>query len=506
MTTQVPPQTPENQYIAVAGQTVFDYTFLIFSNQDITVKRNNITLSLNADYSVSDVGVTDGGEVTLVDPVNEGDIITLFRDMQIKRDIDYQESGAFRADTVDNDFNRIILLLQQLNQGNSKALKLSDSDDLTGVNLPLLIPEKSIRASKALGFDATGNPTPINLVSEGTSDAALIAYETPLGFVVSVKEALDGVTYYSLNQYIVAVDNGTADNYQLTNYFQIPFVPVNTYAYTTGATLLFEPTNANLTTSPTVNLENLGNIPLKNKGGVDFQPGEIDPSRGFYTFIKRPAFFELLEVSIEQVDGSDIDDGTVTPEKISLTEGFTLVGNSSNEGSEQLFKKWQTLVPPTQVLSATTEIEITGIPDTADEIVITTWNFESNTQAIINLQAGYGSTPTYLETVGDYIGSSVFVAPNTGDSRDWDTSTSARFVAYSDSFGVASGTITFRRTGGTWTIASNGNLYTGSDRYYNHNGAGIINESSLVGSLSAVRLLPESGNISGGFYSCTYFG
>ena len=122
---------------------------------------------------------------------------------------------------------------------------------------------------------------------------------------------------------------------------------------------------------------------------------------------------------------------------------------------------------------------------------------------VVDLQAGYGVSPTYLDQAGDYIGKSVFV-PSSSGLRDWDAATSARFVAYASSSGVASGTITLRRTGGTWTIASNGSLFTTT--YFNHNGAGIINQSSLLESLSAIKLLSEAGNIAGGFYSCTYFG
>ena len=66
--------TSRNQYTATSGQTVFAYTFEIVDKDDIVVLKNGTTLSEGTNYTVSNVGNDNGGNVTLTVGATAGDI------------------------------------------------------------------------------------------------------------------------------------------------------------------------------------------------------------------------------------------------------------------------------------------------------------------------------------------------------------------------------------------------------------------------------------------------
>ena len=154
MTIQVKDQTPRDQYVATSAQTVFPYSFQIFVSGDITVEQNGTILTLATHYTLSGVADIDGGNVTLVTGATTNDIITVYRSMAYSRDTDYQNSGDFLAETVDNDYNRLWLALQQSREGVSRSLQY----DVTDTFSTNLLPVKASRLNKLLGFDVSGAP------------------------------------------------------------------------------------------------------------------------------------------------------------------------------------------------------------------------------------------------------------------------------------------------------------------------------------------------------------
>ena len=195
-----------NQYTATAGQTVFAYTFEIVTDDDIVVLKNGVTLTKTADYTVSGVGVNSGGNVTLTSGATAGDILTLYRNMAYERLTDYTNAGDFLAADVNNDFDRLWIATQQVNEEVNRSLKAPVTDPLT---IDMTIPAKADRLNKILRFNATtGDPEVITLASGATS-AANVSFtqagtgavertvETKLNESVSVKDfgaVGDGVT------------------------------------------------------------------------------------------------------------------------------------------------------------------------------------------------------------------------------------------------------------------------------------------------------------------------
>ena len=142
-------QTPVNSYTGNGVTTVFPYTFKLLAQADIEVTVDGVVKTLTTDYTVSGVGVDGGGNVTFVTAPANGTTVVLHRAMAYKRDIDYQENGDLPAATLDEDVDRVVMMAQQLDEANDRALALAIGT--TGVDTELPAPE----AGKAIGWNAT---------------------------------------------------------------------------------------------------------------------------------------------------------------------------------------------------------------------------------------------------------------------------------------------------------------------------------------------------------------
>lgn len=160
--------TPRIQYVATGGQTIFPYPFPIFDDGDLVVDIDGTVSVITADYTVSGAGDDNGGNVTLTAGATAGQIVTIYRDIPIERDTDFQQNGPWRSAAINDELDRMTLVDQQLELATTRALRVNVNDEADFDDL--ILPSASSRASRFLVFDANGNPT----VSEGTgSDAGL---------------------------------------------------------------------------------------------------------------------------------------------------------------------------------------------------------------------------------------------------------------------------------------------------------------------------------------------
>lgn len=115
---------PRIQYIAASNQTVFSYGWPIFAATDLKVYLTGAgsepsdvddILVLNANYTVSGVGDENGGNITLTAPASANDIITIQRLLPVERHIDYINGNAINANALNEDFDRIIMMIQDVN-------------------------------------------------------------------------------------------------------------------------------------------------------------------------------------------------------------------------------------------------------------------------------------------------------------------------------------------------------------------------------------------------------
>jgi hypothetical protein len=160
--------TSRNQYTATSGQTVFPYTFEIFDKNDIAVLKNGTLLSEGTNYTVSGVGNDSGGNITLTVGATAGDILTFYRDMAYQRLTDYQNSGDFLAQEVNDDFDRLWLAVQQNSEGNDRAIVKPITDS---ASIDMTLPSAVDRANSYLTFDATGAPSVVAAGDPSAPDA-----------------------------------------------------------------------------------------------------------------------------------------------------------------------------------------------------------------------------------------------------------------------------------------------------------------------------------------------
>lgn len=107
-------QTPVISYTANGSATVFTYPFRILAASDLQVYKDGALQSTG--FTVSGVGVEGGGNVTFTVPSRPaaGVIVRLERKTPLTRVTDYVEGGALRAQVLDDDIDRVVMMVQDL--------------------------------------------------------------------------------------------------------------------------------------------------------------------------------------------------------------------------------------------------------------------------------------------------------------------------------------------------------------------------------------------------------
>lgn len=140
-----------NEYTASAGQTVFNYTFKIYDSTDLGVYLTPSgqvcsPSDLTTSYTVSGVGLEAGGTITLTTPANAGDLITIISSIPTSRTTDYQNNGDFRPDTVNDDFDRTVSLVKQVEDKASRGLSFDDClQNVSNLSLPPPVSQSFLR-------------------------------------------------------------------------------------------------------------------------------------------------------------------------------------------------------------------------------------------------------------------------------------------------------------------------------------------------------------------------
>lgn len=122
----------ENTYTGNGTTTVFPYQFRIFSKSDLVVQvvdlnENVTTLTLDTDYTVSGAGGYRGGSVTLTAPLASGWRISIARELELTQDTDLRNQGKFFAETHEDAFDRLTMLIQQIYRRFGLALRKPSS-------------------------------------------------------------------------------------------------------------------------------------------------------------------------------------------------------------------------------------------------------------------------------------------------------------------------------------------------------------------------------------------
>lgn len=164
---------PRIRYVSNGVLSSYDFPFAIFKNSDLKVYFNSLLQEENT-YTVTGVGQSDGGNVTLSVVPENGVVITLTRELPIERTTDFQEGGTLRADVLNYELDYQIACQQQLADSLNRSMILPPYAVDTNVSLSLPIPS----AGKAIVWDAQGTKLENSTVAVNELESTLNEYKT----------------------------------------------------------------------------------------------------------------------------------------------------------------------------------------------------------------------------------------------------------------------------------------------------------------------------------------
>ncbi len=224
---------PRIRYAADGATAAFTYPFPIFQDTDLEVYVDETLQTLTTHYAVSGAGQSAGGSVTFVTAPSNGTTVTLVRRLAIQRISDFQASGEFRAKVINDELDFQTAALQQVEDDQSRSLRLSRFDDAASLELPA----EASRASKVLAFDGNGDVALSNLTlseietgaagpqgpagptgpagndgADGLFSGAEAAVTPALGDLMALKDVSDsGNPKFATVQDVLAAADGLAD-------------------------------------------------------------------------------------------------------------------------------------------------------------------------------------------------------------------------------------------------------------------------------------------------------
>lgn len=155
--------TSRVQFTANGVTTTFAFPYYFFTNSDLVVLKTDPTINtdqvmvLGTDYTITTSGsspFTAGGNVVFnVAPLTTL-IITIKRVIPIQQLVSYIANDSFPAQTQEQALDRLTIICQQLAENISRCIQVSSGDN---TSLSLVIPHASVRASRILEFDVSGN-------------------------------------------------------------------------------------------------------------------------------------------------------------------------------------------------------------------------------------------------------------------------------------------------------------------------------------------------------------
>lgn len=176
-------ETSRVEYTGNGATSVYAYTFKIFDESELLVTRRNLsdvetTLVLNTDYTVSGVGVSSGGNVTLTaGNLTSGFILTIRRVRELKQETEFRNQSEFYPELHETAFDKLVMIDQQQQDEINRSLKLAETIDPADFDptLPSDLPALSFVQvnDDATGFTAGPFPNVNNEVGTLTASRAL---------------------------------------------------------------------------------------------------------------------------------------------------------------------------------------------------------------------------------------------------------------------------------------------------------------------------------------------
>ena len=147
------------------SQTKFDFHFPVLNTSDVKVvlgEGQEVSI-----YTVMTNAEKNGGYIDFPNPFPVGTRVIIYREMVYSRQTQFRENEDFHASVINEEFDRMVMLLQQSGKASKDSLRQAKHD----VPIDMILPSAESRADKILGFDSSGRPHVLFDPSESAKDA-----------------------------------------------------------------------------------------------------------------------------------------------------------------------------------------------------------------------------------------------------------------------------------------------------------------------------------------------
>ncbi len=141
---------PRVHYVADGVQAAFTFPFPIFADEDLEVRINGQVQP--AGYTVIGAGNATGGDAVFAQPPATGSAVLLRRHLAIARTTAFQDNGVLRARTLNAELDYQVAVMQELADEIGASLQVDPSE----IGSAVVLPARTARANKLLGFDSVG--------------------------------------------------------------------------------------------------------------------------------------------------------------------------------------------------------------------------------------------------------------------------------------------------------------------------------------------------------------
>lgn len=141
-------------YSGDGSTTAFATSFVFLDDTDLQVYVDGVLKTLTTDYTVTG-GDGESGTVTFVTAPASSTTVLIVRVVPLTQGVDYEEAGPFAAETHERALDKATMALQQLDEVDGRAIKLSITSDLSDIDFPEGT-DADNRAGKVVGWDGDG--------------------------------------------------------------------------------------------------------------------------------------------------------------------------------------------------------------------------------------------------------------------------------------------------------------------------------------------------------------
>lgn len=184
-------------FLGDGSTTALPFGFKVFADTDLSVRVTDLagdqTIAvLDVDYTVTlnaDQETDPGGTVTMTDPPATDYLTTIVSDLPLDQPLDLLTAGRFHAQRVEDAFDRVVMQMQQINDGLARTVRAPVGETLT------VLPGATARANKVLVFNADGDASAVLVGDVGVAIEAVMNFEQE--FTATAAQTLFTLTQFT---------------------------------------------------------------------------------------------------------------------------------------------------------------------------------------------------------------------------------------------------------------------------------------------------------------------